>query len=238
MNPHTCHDDTIVSLDLDAIKEKLTHRASGAGWTMARATAVESEYRRFLYLMKKFPGELTAPDLDVDNFWHHHILDTMKYAADCDQVFGYFLHHYPYLGMRGEADSAAQLGAGERMLELYEQTFGARRRMAASPDASCAAATGSAFCGATTSSAFCGAATTSTLYGAAPHTAFCGAAGTAVQPRAQADSAARGTSAQLAFCGAAGNPAGATTEVRAAFCGSAAASHAPMPTPASPRRPH
>ena len=73
--------------------------------------------------MKAFPAMEMAPLEDVDTFWHYHILDTMKYARDCEQVFGYFLHHYPYLGMEGEDGMAVQQQAGERMRELYESTF-------------------------------------------------------------------------------------------------------------------
>lgn len=114
----------IKELDLDAIKVKLMHEESGEGWSLEKANAVEFEYRRFLILMKQFPQEETAPLMDVDTFWHYHILDTMKYAQDCQQIFGYFLHHFPYLGLRGEDDEAAHQRVGERMKQLYEQTFG------------------------------------------------------------------------------------------------------------------
>ncbi|WP_402720397.1 glycine-rich domain-containing protein [Janthinobacterium rivuli] len=114
----------IADLNLDAIKVKLMHRESGEGWSLEKANAVEFEYRRFLILMKQFPQEETAPLMDVDTFWHYHILDTLKYAADCEQVFGYFLHHFPYIGLRGEDDEAAHHRVGERMKQLYEQTFG------------------------------------------------------------------------------------------------------------------
>jgi hypothetical protein len=114
----------IAALDLDAIKVKLMHEESGEGWSLAYADAVEFEYRRFLYLVKKFPHEQAAPLFDVDVFWHYHILDTMKYAADCEAVFGYFLHHFPYVGLRGEEDLEAHHRVGERMRELYEQTYG------------------------------------------------------------------------------------------------------------------
>lgn len=114
----------IAELNLDAIKVKLMHRESGEGWSLEQANAVEFEYRRFLILMKQFPQEETAPLMDVDTFWHYHILDTLKYAADCQQVFGYFLHHFPYIGLRGEDDEAAHERVGERMKQLYEQTFG------------------------------------------------------------------------------------------------------------------
>jgi hypothetical protein len=114
----------IAALDLDPIKVKLMHEESGEGWSRAYADAVEFEYRRFLYLVKKFPNEQAAPLFDVDIFWHYHILDTMKYAADCEAVFGYFLHHFPYVGLRGDEDLEVHHRVGERMRELYEQTYG------------------------------------------------------------------------------------------------------------------
>jgi hypothetical protein len=114
----------ISALDLNPIKTKLMHKESGEGWSLERANAVETEYRRFLYLMKAFPHVETAPLVDVDTFWHYHILDTMKYARDCEQAFGYFVHHYPYLGMEGENGVELQQQAGERMRELYVSTFG------------------------------------------------------------------------------------------------------------------
>jgi hypothetical protein len=114
----------VMELDLDPIKVKLMHVESGESWSQARANAVEKEYRRFLWLMKMYPNESIAPLVDVDTFWHYHILDTMKYARDCEQVFGYFLHHFPYIGMRGEQDEQFRLDSGERMRTLYEATFG------------------------------------------------------------------------------------------------------------------
>jgi hypothetical protein len=116
--------NVIADLDLDPIKVKLMHKESGEGWSRAQVDQVEIEYRRFLSLMKLFPQEQVAPLFDVDIFWHYHILDTMKYAADCEQIFGYFLHHFPYTGLRGEDDEAAHERVGARMQELYEATFG------------------------------------------------------------------------------------------------------------------
>jgi hypothetical protein len=115
---------TIFELDLDPIKVKLMHEESGEGWSRAQVDAVEFEYRRFLCLIKLFPHEEVAPLFDTDIFWHYHILDTMKYAADCEQIFGYFLHHFPYTGLRGEDDEVAHRRVGARMQELYEATFG------------------------------------------------------------------------------------------------------------------
>jgi hypothetical protein len=116
--------EAAMQLDLTPIKAKLMHVASGEGWSQEKADAVEREYRRFLCLSVAFPGESIAPLADVDIFWHYHILDTMKYATDCQQAFGYFLHHYPYLGLDGEESEQARIDTGERTRKLYEAMFG------------------------------------------------------------------------------------------------------------------
>ena len=112
------------ALDLNPIKVKLMHKESGEGWSLQRTNAIEIEYRRFLYLLNLYPEAQVAPTVDVDTFWHYHILDTMKYARDCDRIFGRFLHHDPSLGLEGENGIEIQQQAGERMRALYESTFG------------------------------------------------------------------------------------------------------------------
>ncbi len=112
------------ALDLAPIKMKLMHVESGEGWSALRADAVETEYRRFLFLMKKYPDADASPTVDVDIFWHYHILDTMKYAQDCEAVFGYFLHHYPYVGISASANDGDHAAGGERMRAIYEAEFG------------------------------------------------------------------------------------------------------------------
>ncbi len=114
----------IQALDLDPIKLKLMDAEEGQGWSREYADRMEVAYKRFLTLLVKFPDETIAPTKDVDKFWHGHILDTLKYAEDCENLFGYFLHHFPYFGMRGEQDAAALRAASERMHEMYEREFG------------------------------------------------------------------------------------------------------------------
>ena len=38
------------------------------------------------------------------SIWHNHILDTAKYREDCDTLFGKFMDHWPYFGMKDEAE--------------------------------------------------------------------------------------------------------------------------------------
>lgn len=62
-------------------------------WTMEFASRVEREYRRFLVMLAFF--DHVVPLRMVDLLWHAHILDTRKYARDCDVIFGKFMHHAP-----------------------------------------------------------------------------------------------------------------------------------------------
>lgn len=171
----------IQALDLDPIKFKLMDEREGHGWTREQADHYELEYKRFLTLLAKYPGELIAPSTTVDKFWHGHILDTMKYAEDCERVFGYFLHHFPYFGMRSSEDAANLAAAVVNTKRLYEKEFGPRQQA----DASFCGAAAASFCGAATEASFCGAAVEASFCGAAAEASFCGAA------------------AEASFCGAA-----------------------------------
>jgi hypothetical protein len=130
MNPNSQQKTTeqileaIFAMDLDPIKFKLMDKKEGQGLTRAETDRMELEYRRFLALAAKFPEEMIVPDTDVDRFWHCHILDTMKYAEDCQRVFGYFLHHFPYSGMRDDDDAANHVDAVANTRRLYQQEFG------------------------------------------------------------------------------------------------------------------
>jgi len=114
----------IESMDLSMIKFKATRKEDGYGWSAEYADKMEVAYKRYLILHAKYPEMTLAPEQDIDRFWHMHILDTRKYAADCEATFGHFLHHFPYLGLRGEADAEALQAAFLKMQHLYAQEFG------------------------------------------------------------------------------------------------------------------
>jgi hypothetical protein len=203
-SPMNAHDmKAIAALDLEPIKVKLMHAESGEGWSQGRADAIEFEYRRFLFLMQQFPNEETAPLVDVDTFWHYHILDTMKYAADCEAAFGYFLHHYPYVGMRGADDAGAQLQAGLRMKQLYEATFGDAhvRSVDDAAMAYCGVPDASAASGAAGKTAYCGVPVKTAYCGVPVKTAYCGATGNAATQASTVIDNARQSSAYGAHTG-------------------------------------
>jgi hypothetical protein len=161
----------IRTLDLDPIRLRVMDKESGEGWTREYAETIEQAYRAYLTMLVKHPGD--AEDIvvsrDVDEFWHAHILHTMKYTEDCEKVFGAYLHHNPHVGERTQADIERKANQVEKTRRLHDEEFGApRARDTAwcgatleSKDASwCGAGikTGkAAWCGASIKPAWCGA---------------------------------------------------------------------------------
>ena len=85
----------IVQLDLSAVRHKAADRH---GWSGDFAETLEDEYRDFLMLIAENPGTVISPWSDaLDLFWHEHILDTARYAADCKRIFGRFIQHDPHV---------------------------------------------------------------------------------------------------------------------------------------------
>ena len=111
-------------LDLDPIKVKLMDAEEGYGWTRDQADAAATAYKQFLFVSAKYEDSSIVPTKLVDKVWHYHILDTGKYAEDSQEVFGRFLHHFPYFGMRGEEDAANLKASFKETLDLFVENFG------------------------------------------------------------------------------------------------------------------
>lgn len=117
----TCNSSLVQNLDLGGVIDKM-HRS--LGWNLADLKKIEALYKNFLILNLKYPNERIIPSEEVDEMWHNHILDTIKYQEDCAQVFGFYLHHYPYLGMRGKEDYKNLLLFFEKTQLLHTKEFG------------------------------------------------------------------------------------------------------------------
>ena len=118
---------SIGTLDLDPIRVKLMDDKEGPGWSRDHTDLMVREYLRFLHLTIKYPERTVVCSTEVDEVWHKHILDTYKYAEDCERVFGFFFHHFPYFGMRGDEDAASLQAAFDESNELYLEEFGESR---------------------------------------------------------------------------------------------------------------
>ncbi|MET0143518.1 MAG: hypothetical protein ABW328_01840 [Ilumatobacteraceae bacterium] len=117
--------ETVVDqIDLAPINAKLRHDDPET-WTDQSLGVVERRYRRFLVLNLLHPHTTLSVDKGLDAYWHQHILDTRKYAADCELIFGYFLHHYPYFGMDDAVEWQENIELYAATQQLYEDAFGA-----------------------------------------------------------------------------------------------------------------
>ncbi len=82
-------------------------------WTAASAAAIETEYRRFLYL-KAMDGGILTPPACVDEAWHLHM--------ELDPAF--FTRFTPAIIHHAELPASESLAAYQRCLTLYGQEFG------------------------------------------------------------------------------------------------------------------
>lgn len=116
----------IQALDLESVKMRVMDPELGEGWSRMYADSVESAYKNFLAMVVKHQDEAEdiLPSKDVDEFWHTHILQTVKYADDCEKVFGTFLHHNPHIGKLTQADLDKRTEHAEKTRQFYEQEFG------------------------------------------------------------------------------------------------------------------
>lgn len=112
----------IYSIDFSMIIKKMISQ----GWSKKTATALSVEYKHFLFLIKKYSNQtkLLPPSEEVDEFWHNHILDTIKYREDCQRIFGYYFDHYPYFGMDENSDEQDLQEAFNETKKLYLKEFG------------------------------------------------------------------------------------------------------------------
>ena len=114
----------INAIDLSPIIFKLVESDDGPQWSVHKALTIEKAYRVFLYLHLAFPNDEIVPTREVDEFWHQHILDSEKYFLDCQHTFGHYLHHFPYLGSRGQKDRKDLQSKFARTNALSQKVFG------------------------------------------------------------------------------------------------------------------
>ncbi len=113
----------LTRLDLQPIAYKLIH-SKEEKWNVQQTEEAILNYRMFLLLIHLYPNSQLVPNLEIDRVWHFHILDTMKYAEDCEILFGKFIHHFPYFGERGKIDRDNLQKGFEKTQVLFQEHFG------------------------------------------------------------------------------------------------------------------
>lgn len=113
----------IYSIDFSMLINKLIKRHK---WLKIEAEEVCKQYRNYLWLLKKYGTKKPLPPSeDIDEFWHHHLLDSTKYLNDCNVIFGHYIHHYPYYGNDSITTQKDLDGAFLETLKCYQNEFGA-----------------------------------------------------------------------------------------------------------------
>jgi hypothetical protein len=113
----------VEKLDFNRLKYKLMQNEDDRTWTFEKCELAEREYKRYLTLIKLFPGKEIVPTKLMDAFWHQHILDTVAYQNDCSVVFGHFIHHFPYFGINGPDDKMKLDASFEETRQMYQEVF-------------------------------------------------------------------------------------------------------------------
>lgn len=114
----------IYAMDLEPIVFKLINNEHGESPSLEEVDDAVVKYRQFLELCMRYPNQGIVPTNEIDMVWHAHILDTVKYREDCQVVFGQFIDHFPYLGMRSEEDEINLINSFKETDRLFKKHFG------------------------------------------------------------------------------------------------------------------
>jgi hypothetical protein len=83
-------------LDLLPLLPVLMRRSPGG--TTAEAVEDLELYRQFLTLCALYADWSFVPSVPIEQAWRAHVVDTQKYRADCQALFGEPLEYWPYAG--------------------------------------------------------------------------------------------------------------------------------------------
>lgn len=114
----------ISQMDFSMMKHNMEDRAGGLEWAPPKCEWAERQYKRWLYIRREYENEPMPPNREIDKFWHEHMLDTRRYFVDSAKIFGYYHHHFPYFGTRGEADAEDLRRAWKNTCRRFRETFG------------------------------------------------------------------------------------------------------------------
>lgn len=145
--------ERILALELESVRKRLWGKR-GLLWKIKNdSLRLEKEYRQFLYLIVRNPGVTIVPwSQGLDDFWHEHILDTAKYAADCEYLGAGFIHHNPHVPKFSEGHKKAYEETGKLYREAFkEKIAGKSGKNATGPG--CDSSMPVAFCSSSTSHA-------------------------------------------------------------------------------------
>ncbi|MAZ40340.1 MAG: hypothetical protein CMF49_09515 [Legionellales bacterium] len=123
MNSLDTAKDYLSRLDLSYLERKMcSSYYPMPQWQPKLAEVCVMLYKRFLWLLVKYPDVQLVPTRDIDEVWHNHILYTKNYTQDCQALCGRYIHHIP-----SDPDNTFELTSlssnFEETKRLYQQEF-------------------------------------------------------------------------------------------------------------------
>lgn len=106
-------------------------------WNIERTEKAILNYRRYIAITKALNGVQLVPNGDIDEIWHLHILNTAQYMKDCDELFGAYLHHYPFFGMINKENNKQWIEVQNGSEALWEKLFSEKLYLPNSQAAKC-----------------------------------------------------------------------------------------------------
>ncbi|OJT62535.1 hypothetical protein [Bacillus altitudinis] len=95
------------------------------GMDKENVTLLVDQYKKFWFLIKKYPDCSFAPNTEIDEVWHLHMLLPQNYYYDCMSYFGVILAHDA--GFGNQADEVDILNEMfDSGNDLWEKEFGFR----------------------------------------------------------------------------------------------------------------
>ena len=93
-------------------------------WSSDRALKAVEDYKKYLAVTKALNGYQLVPNAEIDEIWHFHLTDTRRYIKDCHELFGGFLHHYPFYGMLNDENKSDWLDNQRYSDDFWFNAFG------------------------------------------------------------------------------------------------------------------
>jgi hypothetical protein len=116
--------DKVNSIDMSQIAYTLLNQEETQSWGFEKVQEQISLYLKFLILVALFPKASLVPTKETDKVWHTHILSTVKYTADCQIIFGAYLHHTPTIPFYTESENVELQNNFDKTCQLFNDFFG------------------------------------------------------------------------------------------------------------------
>ena len=112
----------VEELNFDRLKWKIVRGSNNI--TDEIVQIAEQEYKRFLTISILNPDVGLAPTPLMDEMWHALILDTANYMADCELLFGKYIHHNPDFGPYSPSEAKSKIHTSSKTtIRLYNELY-------------------------------------------------------------------------------------------------------------------